>query len=43
MRDAAPVAVYAAAVEPEFFSERVGCRISQGALQVIDLGALCLV
>ena len=29
-------------VNPEFFSERVGCRISQGALQVVDLGALCL-
>ena len=42
VRDAAPVAVYATAVEPEFFSERVGCRISQGALQIVDLGALCL-
>ncbi len=42
MRDAAPVAVYATAVEPEFFSERVGCRITQGAFEVVDLGALCL-
>ena len=42
VRDALPVAVYASAVEPEFFSERVGCRISQGALQMVDLGALCL-
>ena len=42
VRDAAPVAVYASAVEPEFFSERVGCRITQGALQMVDLGALCL-
>ena len=42
VRDAAPIAVYATAVEPEFFSERVGCRITQGALQVVDLGALCL-
>ena len=42
MRDAAPVAVYASAVNPEFFSGRVGCRITQGALQAVDLGALCL-
>ena len=42
VRDAAPVAVYASAVEPEFFSERLGCRISQGALRMLDLGAVCL-
>ena len=42
VRDAAPVAVYASWMNPELFSERVGCRISQGALQVVDLGALCL-
>ena len=42
MRDAAPVAVYATWVNPELFSERVGCRITQGALQAVDLGALCL-
>ena len=29
-------------VTPEFFSARVGCKISQGALNVADLGALCL-
>ena len=42
VRDAAPLAVYGAAVEPAFFSERVGCRITQGALGMADLGALCL-
>ena len=42
VRDAAPVAVYATWMNPELFSERVGCRISQGALQAVDLGALCL-
>ena len=42
MRDAAPVAVYATWVNPEFFSARVGCRMSQGALNGVDLGALCL-
>jgi ABC-type transport system substrate-binding protein/tRNA A-37 threonylcarbamoyl transferase component Bud32 len=42
VRDAAPVAVYATWVNPELFAERVGCRISQGALQSVDLGALCL-
>jgi ABC-type transport system substrate-binding protein len=42
VRDAAPVAVYASFVSPEFFSARVGCKISQGALNIADLGALCL-
>jgi ABC-type transport system substrate-binding protein len=42
VRDAAPVAVYGSFVNPEFFSARVGCKISQGALNVADLGALCL-
>ena len=42
VRDAAPVAVYATWVNPELVSERVGCRITQGALQAVDLGALCL-
>ena len=42
VRDAAPVAVYATWLNPELFSERVGCRVSQGALQFVDLGALCL-
>jgi ABC-type transport system substrate-binding protein len=42
VRNAAPVAVYASGVNPEFFSARVGCKLSQGALNVADLGALCL-
>ena len=42
VRDAVPVAVYASAVNPEFFSARVGCKVSQGALNFVDLGALCL-
>jgi MarR-like DNA-binding transcriptional regulator SgrR of sgrS sRNA len=42
VRSAAPVAVYASAVNPEFYSARVGCKLSQGALNVADLGALCL-
>jgi ABC-type transport system substrate-binding protein/tRNA A-37 threonylcarbamoyl transferase component Bud32 len=42
VRDAAPVAVYGSYVNPEFFSARVGCKLSQGALNVADLGALCL-
>jgi ABC-type transport system substrate-binding protein len=42
VRDAAPVAVYGAGVEPEFFSERVGCRFTHGAFGMADLGALCL-
>ena len=42
VRDAIPVTVYASFVDPEFFSARVGCRVSQGALNVVDLGALCV-
>ncbi len=42
VRDAVPVAVYASAVNPEFFSARVGCKVSQDALNFVDLGALCL-
>ena len=42
MRDAVPVTVYASGVNPEFFSARVGCKVSQGALNFVDLGALCL-
>ena len=37
-----PMAVYASWNNPEFFSARVGCKVSQGALNVADLGALCL-
>ena len=42
VRDAVPVTVYASFVNPEFFSARVGCKVSQGALNFVDLGALCL-
>ena len=42
VRDAVPVAVYGSGVNPEFFSARVGCKLSQGALNVVDLGALCV-
>ena len=34
VRDAVPVAVYASGVNPEFFSARVGCKVSQGALEL---------
>jgi ABC-type transport system substrate-binding protein/tRNA A-37 threonylcarbamoyl transferase component Bud32 len=42
VRDAVPMAVYASWTTPEFFSARVGCKVSQGALNLADLGALCL-
>ena len=42
VRDAVPMAVYASWSTPEFFSARVGCKLSQGALNLADLGALCL-
>jgi hypothetical protein len=37
-----PLTVYGNAVAPEFFSERVGCRITQSAINLVDLGTLCL-
>ena len=42
VRDAVPVTVRGNYVTPEFFSARIGCRVSQGALNFADLGALCL-
>jgi hypothetical protein len=42
VRNAVPLAVYGSAVTPEFFSARVGCRVTQGALDLVDLGALCV-
>ena len=42
VRDALPMTVFGSWVSPEFVSARVGCRVTQGALNVLDLGALCL-
>ena len=42
VRDAVPAVVFGSGVNPEFFSARVGCKLSLGALNVVDLGALCL-
>jgi ABC-type transport system substrate-binding protein len=39
---AAPAAVYASWVQPDYLSPRVGCRIVQAEYHVIDLGALCV-
>ena len=41
-RGPAPYAPFASFVAPQFFSERVGCRVIQGAYGVADLGALCV-
>jgi hypothetical protein len=42
VRDAVPMAIYASWTNPEFFSARIGCNVTQGALNFADLGALCL-
>ena len=42
LRDSAPVAPYGSFVQPEFMSDRIGCRLIQGAYHVVDLAALCL-
>jgi ABC-type transport system substrate-binding protein len=42
LRGPAPFASFGAFVAPEYMSDRVGCRLIQGAYHVVDLGALCL-
>ena len=42
LRGSAPYAAYGSFVAPEFFSDRIGCRLIQGAYHVLDLGAVCL-
>jgi ABC-type transport system substrate-binding protein/tRNA A-37 threonylcarbamoyl transferase component Bud32 len=42
LRGPAPYAAYGSFVAPEFFSQRIGCRLIQGAYDVLDLGAVCL-
>ncbi len=42
VRNAVPITVYGNAINPEFFSARIGCEVSQGALRAVDLGALCV-
>jgi ABC-type transport system substrate-binding protein/predicted Ser/Thr protein kinase len=42
LRGPAPFAAYGAFVTPEFMSNRIGCRLIQGAYHVVDLAALCL-
>jgi ABC-type transport system substrate-binding protein len=42
LRDSAPFAPYGSFVQPEFMSDRIGCRLIQGAYHVVDLAALCL-
>jgi hypothetical protein len=42
VRGPAPFAAFGAFVGAEYMSNRIGCRLVQGAYNVIDLGALCL-
>jgi ABC-type oligopeptide transport system substrate-binding subunit/predicted Ser/Thr protein kinase len=42
LRGPAPYAAFGAFTGAEYMSNRVGCRLVQGAYHVIDLGALCL-
>jgi peptide/nickel transport system substrate-binding protein len=41
LRGPAPYAAYGSFVAPEYFSARVGCRVIQGAYEVVDLATLC--
>ena len=43
LREHAPLAAFGNFVRPEYVAPRVGCRIVQGALQFLDLGAACVV
>ena len=42
LRGPAPYAAFSSFTAPEYFSERLGCRLIQGAYHVVDLGALCV-
>jgi ABC-type transport system substrate-binding protein len=42
LRGPAPYAAYGSFITPEYMSNRIGCRLIQGAYHVVDLGALCL-
>ena len=41
-RDVAPFAAYSTPVLPEFFSDRVGCRVEQPIIGAVDIGAMCI-
>ena len=41
-RNVAPFAAFATPVVPEFFSARIGCRVEQPVVGVVDIGALCI-
>jgi hypothetical protein len=41
-RELAPFAAYSTPVLPEFFSERVGCRLEHPIIAAVDIGALCV-
>jgi ABC-type transport system substrate-binding protein len=41
-REVAPFAVFSTAVLPEFFSARVGCRVTQPIVGAVDIGTLCI-
>jgi ABC-type oligopeptide transport system substrate-binding subunit/class 3 adenylate cyclase len=41
-REVAPFAAYSTFVLPEFFSERVGCRVEHPIIAAVDIGALCI-
>jgi ABC-type transport system substrate-binding protein len=41
-REVAPFAAYATPVLPQFFSARIGCRVTQPVVGAVDIGALCI-
>jgi ABC-type oligopeptide transport system substrate-binding subunit/class 3 adenylate cyclase/streptogramin lyase/tRNA A-37 threonylcarbamoyl transferase component Bud32 len=41
-RELAPFAAYSTPVLPEFFSERVGCRLEHPIIAAVDIGTLCV-
>ena len=36
------LAAFSSFVRPEYIAPRVGCRVTQGAYQFLDLGAACV-
>ena len=41
-REVAPFAAFSTPVVPEFFSARIGCRVEQPIVGLVDIGALCI-
>jgi ABC-type transport system substrate-binding protein len=42
LRTNPPFAVYENPVQPQYFSDRIGCKVFQAVYRMVDIGALCI-